>query len=132
MNDTERLTEITDIEWSYEAIIDELQRDLASVEIVVTNQSGQKLVIRKYQSQCRRLARLIPIAEPVPEYIVEASDLKPDVRQRLLKIHHSKIKLQLLHQAVLRLFESIGIDPYIIIGRRLVVKLNGDETNVWQ
>lgn len=61
MNDTERPSEISDNEWLYEAIIDELQRDLASIEEVVTKQSGQKLVIRKYQSQCRRLARLIPL-----------------------------------------------------------------------
>jgi hypothetical protein len=133
MNDIEQqhssnsnLFQPSDNEWRSEATIDELQRNLAAVKQMVTNDSGQKLVIRKYQSQCIRLAPLIPIAEPVPEYLIQASDLKSEVRQALRKIHHPELKRLVLHQAVLRLFEAIGIEPYISIGRRLIVKLVGD------
>lgn len=118
--------EISDKEWLSEATIDELQLNLASVEETVTNHIGQKLVIRKYQSQCIRLAPLIPIAIPVPEYLIQASDLKTDVMQALRKIHHPELKRLVLHQSVLRLFEAIGINPYISIGRRLVVRLIGE------
>ena len=62
--------ELSDNDWSFEKCIDEVQRNLASVEQMVTNQNGQKLIIRKYQSQCRKLARWIPIARPTPEYLI--------------------------------------------------------------
>jgi hypothetical protein len=116
MNDTELPSEISDNEWLSEATIDELQRDLAMAEQTVINQSGQKITIRKYQSQCRRLAPLIPIAIPAPEFQIQASDLNLEVKQALAKIHHPELKRLVLHQAVLRLFESIGIEPYIRIG----------------
>lgn len=113
-------------EWMPEATIDELVRNLAAVEQTVTNDRGQRLVIRKYQSKCIRLAPLIPIAEPVPEYLIYASDLKFEVVQALRNIHHPKLLGLVLHQAVLRLFESIGVEPYISISRRLIVKLIWD------
>lgn len=117
--------------WSPEATIDELQLNLAAVEEPVTNMDGKKLLIRKYQAQCVMLAPLIPIAEPVPEYLIQASDLKFEVRQALRKIHHPELRRIVLHRAVLRLFEAIGIEPYLRIGRRLVVKLIGEIDNIW-
>lgn len=117
--------------WTCEATIDELQLNLATVEEPVTNMNGKKLLIRKYQAQCVMLAPLIPIAEPVPEYLIQASDLKLEVRQALRKIHHPELRRIVLHRAVLRLFEAIGIEPYLRIGRRLVVKLIGEIDNIW-
>lgn len=77
MNDTERHT-IQDNEWTIEATIDKLQLNLAAVEQHVTNTTGEILIIRKYQFQCRRLVRFIPIALPTPEYLIYSSDLKPE------------------------------------------------------
>ena len=118
--------EISEDEWSREKTIDELQRDLASVEQKVTNQRGQVVTIRKYQSLCRGLGRWIPIAIPTPEYPICLSDLKLEVR-KALELYHPELKRLLAHQAVLRLFEAVGIEPYISIGRKLVVKLIGDQ-----
>jgi len=119
--------EISDDEWSREKTIDELLRDLASVEQTAVDESGQIIIIRKYQSLCRRLGRFIPVAEPTPEYVIHLSDLKPEVRGALEKIHHPELRRLLAHQAVLRLFEAVGIDPYISIGRKLVIKVIGDQ-----
>jgi hypothetical protein len=47
--------QLPDEEWSYEKIIDELLRNLASVEQPAYNESGEIVTIRKYQSLCRRL-----------------------------------------------------------------------------
>lgn len=125
---TADLLEISDDEWMIEATIDELQCNLANVEQHVTNEAGEILTIRKYQSQCRVLGRLIPVASPTPEYAVYASDLEPEVKKALEKIHHPELRRQILHQAVLRLFEAVGIEPYMSIGRKLIVKLIGLDT----
>lgn len=116
---------LSDVEWSTEKSIDEVQCNLASVEQTVTNKSGQTLTIRKYQSQCRKLARWIPIALPTPEFHVYASDLKPEIKYNLEKLHHPEIIRIVLHHAVLRLFEAVGFqhEAYIRIGRKLIVKL---------
>ena len=119
--------EISDDEWSREKTIDELLRNLASVEQTAVDESGQIITIRKYQSLCRRLGRFIPVAEPTPEYLIHLSDLKPEVRGALEKIHHPELRRLLAHQAVLRLFEAVGIEPYISIGRKLIVKVIGDQ-----
>lgn len=118
--------EISDDEWSREKTIDELLCNLASVEQTAVDESGQIIIVRKYQSLCRRLGRFIPVAEPTPEYLIHLSDLKPEVRGALEKIHHPELRRLLAHQAVLRLFEAVGIEPYISIGRKLNVKLIGD------
>ena len=109
-----------------EKLIDELQRNLAAVERPVTNKAGEILIIRSYQSQCRIQGRWIPVADPTPEYLVHASDLKLEVRRAIEKIHHPELRRLILHQAVLRLFEAVGIEPYISIGRKLIVKLIED------
>jgi hypothetical protein len=118
------IARLSDIKWTTEKSIDDLQCNLAAVEQMVTNEAGQTLRVRKYQSQCRELARWIPIALPTPEYLIYASDLKPEVRQQLQKIHNLDV---ILHQAVLRLFEAVGFAyTYISIGRKLIVKLIED------
>jgi hypothetical protein len=119
--------QLPDEEWLREKIIDELLRNLASVEQTASNESGQIVIIRKYQSLCRRLGRLIPVTEPTPEYLIHLSDLKPEVMGALENIHHPELRRLLAHQAVLRLFEAVGIDPYISIGRKLIIKLIGDQ-----
>jgi hypothetical protein len=122
------LSLISDSDWTIEATIDELVCNLATTEQVVTNDVGQTLTIRRYQSQCRQLARLIPIAKPAPEYLIYSSDLKPEVRKNLEdgiwgQLSHHRLREIILHQAVLRLFESLGFEPYLSIGRKLKVKL---------
>jgi hypothetical protein len=118
--------ELSDDEWSREKTIDELLRNLASVEQTAVDESGQIMIIRKYQSLCRRLGRWIPIALPTPEFPIFLSDLKPEVRRAVENIHHPELKRLVSQQAVLRLFEAVGIEPYISIGRKLNVKLIGD------
>ncbi|MGH9953981.1 MAG: hypothetical protein ACRD5J_20390, partial [Nitrososphaeraceae archaeon] len=94
--------EISDDEWSREKTIDELLRNLASVEQTAVDESGQIIIIRKYQSLCRRLGHFIPVAQPTPEYLIHLSDLKPEVMRALEKIHHPELRRLLAHQAVLR------------------------------
>ena len=122
---------LTDDEWATEKLIDELQCNLALAEQHVTNKAGEKLTIKKYQSQCRVLGRWIPIALPTPEYVIYAPDLKPEVRRALEKIHHRELRRLVLQQAVLRLFEAVGIEPYTRIGRKLIVKLIGAKYDYW-
>ena len=120
---------LSDSEWTNEATIDALLCNLATAEQMVTNKAGQVRIIRKYQSQCRHLARLIPIALPTPEYLIYSSDLEPEVRQSLdttWKLSHHRKREIIIHQAVLRLFEALGFEPYISIGRKLKVKLIED------
>jgi hypothetical protein len=123
---------LSDNEWTIEATIDGLQCNLATAEQIVVNKTGQTITIRKYQSQCRQLARYIPIALPTPEYLIYSSDLKPEVRQSLEigyftdKLSHPRIREIIIHQAVLRLFEALGFEPYKSIGRKLKVKLIED------
>ncbi len=124
--------QLPDEEWTHEKTIDELLCNLASVEQTAADESGQIIIIRKYQSLCRRLGRYISVAKPTPEYLIHLSDLKPEVRRALEKIHHSELRRLLAHQAVLRLFEVLGIEPYISIGRKLVVKLIGDQNAFWE
>jgi hypothetical protein len=117
---------LSDIEWTTEKLIDELQCNLALAEQIVTNKSGRLLTIRKYHSQCRKLAPWIPVADPTPEFLIYSSDLKLEVRQALEKIRHPATKTTVLHQAVLRLFEAVGFAyAYNSIGRKLIVKLIG-------
>lgn len=130
-SETEPL-ELPDEEWTNEKTIDELLRNLASVEQTATDESGQIVIIRKYQFLCRKLGRYIPVAKPTPEFQIDMLDLKPEVRAALKKIHHPELRRLLAHQAVLRLFEAVGIEPYIGIGRKLVVKLIGDQNAFWE
>ena len=123
--------QLYDEEWRDEKTIDELLRNLASVEQTAVDENGQIIIIRKYQSLCRRLGHFIPIAQPTPEYLIHLSDLKPEVRRALEKIHHPELRRLLAHQAVLRLFEALGFEPYISIGRKLVVKLIGDQNAIF-
>jgi hypothetical protein len=127
---TADLPKISDDEWTIEATIDELQRNLARVEQHVTNEAGEILPRRKYQSQCRELGRLIPVASPTPEYIIDASDLEPETKRALEKFH-PELRRQILHEAVLRLFEALGTEPYMNIGRKLIVKLIGAVYDIW-
>jgi hypothetical protein len=116
---------LSDSEWTIEATIDDLLCNLATAVQMVTNKAGQVRIIRKYQSQCRHLARLIPIALPTPEYLIYSSDLEPEVRHSLdttWKLSHPRKREIIIHQAVLRLFEALGFEPYISIGRKLKVK----------
>jgi hypothetical protein len=119
--------QLSDEEWSHEKIIDELLCDLASVEQSASNEGGEIVIIRKYQSLCRRLGGYIPVAQPTSDYVIYLSDLKPEVKGALEKIRHLELRRLLAHQAVLRLFEAVGIDPYISIGRKLVIKVEGDQ-----
>jgi hypothetical protein len=121
---------LSDNEWTIEATIDKVQHNLAAVEQHVTNKAGEKLTIKKYQSQCRRLGRLIPVASPTPEYVIDASDLEPETKRALEKFHPELLR-QILHQAVLRLFEALGIEPYMSIGPKLIVKLIGAVYDIW-
>ena len=81
-------------------------RNLASVEQTAVDESGQIIIIRKYQSLCRRLGHFIPIAQPTPEYLIHLSHLKPEVMGALEKIHHPELRRLLAHQALAPKAES--------------------------
>ena len=98
--------EISDDEWSREKTIDELLRNLASVEQTAVDESGQIIIIRKYQSLCRRLGRFIPVAEPTPEYLIHLSDLKARSQGSIRKDSSSRIEAVVSPSSCLKTFRS--------------------------
>ena len=84
--------QLPDEEWTYEKIIDELLCNLASVEQTAADESGQIIIIRKYQFLCRKLGRYIPVAKPTPEFQIDMLNLKPEVRAATKQDSSSRIE----------------------------------------
>jgi hypothetical protein len=100
--------------WSIECTIEELQLDLSRVVENITspdNDDGQMkmLTVYKYYQQAKDLAKWIPIARPVPEFIINAKDLSPGVIEELeSRLDDIPTLTYILKQAVGRIFENLS------------------------
>ena len=118
-------TEIPPFPWSKEKLIDELFLHLMRVQEIVTNDSGDKIRVRKYHWRATELERWIPIARPPPEFIVDKSDFKDRLRKELLdEITSNDARQDALKEAVGRIFENLNFERYqLSIARNLKVRL---------
>ena len=110
--------------WTIECLVDQLFLNLCSSKQTIINDNGGAITISKYYSQAHRLMKWIPIARPAPEFVINISDLEPQVRKEIESIIDSPTTLQyVLTQAVGRIFENIDFDYYhLSIARNLKVK----------
>ena len=96
------------MDWTEERLIDEISLQLAGTKQTITHNS-KNITINKYQSQALRLRKWIPIAKPVPEFIVNMSDLTPKIIADLKTLDDSQSVLKL---AVGKIFENIDSRQY--------------------
>jgi hypothetical protein len=116
--------------WSIECTIEELVLDLSrAVENIASledNSLGTKtLTVHKYDQQARDLMRWIPIARPVPEFVINANDLSPDmIREIESRLDDLPTLAYILKQAVGRIFENLGHAYFhLSIARNLRVRI---------
>lgn len=120
--------------WSIECTIDQLQLDLCRNEeeiMSITENDGwgqrkvKTLIVRKYYRQAKELMKWIPLTKPVPEFVINASDLSPEVIVELeTRIDYPSILNTILKQAVGRIFENIDFTYYhLSIARNLKVRI---------
>ena len=57
--------------WTTEYLVDQLFLCLAGIRENTTNKNDGTIPVKKYYSQARRLMKWIPIARPVPEFILQ-------------------------------------------------------------
>jgi hypothetical protein len=114
--------------WSIECTIDELELDLSRATEKITPSDGQgtrSLTVRKYYQQAKDLAKWIPIARPVPEFVVNVKDLSPEVIRELEpRIDDLPTLGYILKEAVGRIFENLDHTYYhLSIARNLRVRM---------
>jgi hypothetical protein len=116
--------------WSIECTIEELVLDLSKAAENITlegnnNQGTKTLTVRKYYQHAKDLARWIPIARPVPEFIINAKDLSPEVIKELeSRLDDIPTLTFILKQAVGRIFENLGHAYFhLSIARKLRVRI---------
>jgi hypothetical protein len=117
--------EIPRFAWTTQKLIDELFLHLMHIEEIVTNDSGDKITVRKYPRLAAELGRYIPIARPTPEYVIDKSDLNDRLRKELLdEITSSDARQDVLREAIGRIFENLNFERYhLSIARNLKVRL---------
>lgn len=111
-----------------EALVDKLFLCLAKTQEVVTNQENgsKQITVRKYYRQARDLMKWIPIAKPIPPFIIYISDLTLQVKTELDKLALSSPDdlSYILRQAAGRIFENLDFNYYhLSIARSLKVRL---------
>jgi hypothetical protein len=106
--------------WIEDFLIEEVFLRLAGTKILVKH-DGKGVSVHKYYSQALRLRKWIPIAKPVPEFIVNMSDLTTRIISELKTADDSQYVLK---QAAGRIFENIDPRQYhLSIARNLEVTL---------
>ena len=109
------------LNWTEERMIDKIFLQLAETKHAITY-SGKSITIHKYYSQALALRKWIPIAKPVPEFVVNMSDLTAKIIADLRTLDDSQSVLKL---AVGRIFENIDSRQYhLSIARKLKVRLD--------
>lgn len=107
-----------------EYLVDSLLLKLAATREFVVTSDGRGVTVRKYYHRALRLWRSIPVAKPVPEYIVNLVDLTPRIAIELKTLDKSDCNY-VIKQAVGRIFENIHFKSYHMnIARRLKVRLD--------
>jgi hypothetical protein len=115
--------------FTIEALVDELFLCLAKTQEVVTNKENddKRVTVRKYYRQARDLMMLIPIAKPIPPFMIYISDLTLNVKAELdeLALSSSPDDVSyILRQAAGRIFENLDFNYYhLSIARSLKVRL---------
>jgi hypothetical protein len=111
--------------WTTEKLIDELFLLLVSISESVSYDKWETISVRKYPRRARELRKLIPVARPPPEYIIDKSDLNEKLRTELLEeITSEEARQHILKEAVGRIFENLGFEYYhLSIARNLKVRL---------
>ena len=95
-----------------EALIDNLFLDLVGVKETFTNkQNGKQVTVRKYYRQARDLMKWIPIAKPIPPFIIYISDLTLQVKKELEELATTAPDdlSYMLRQAAGRIFENLNL-----------------------
>jgi hypothetical protein len=107
--------------WSEECLIDELFLQLATTKSVVSHNGRCRIIVHKYYNQALALRKYIPIAKPVPKFVVNISDLSTRVIAELKILDDAQIVLK---QAVGRIFENTDpIEYHMSIAKALEVDL---------
>ena len=117
--------------WSIECTIEELELNLSRVvENIASRDSdnGQEmktLTVYKYYQQAKDLAKWIPIARPVPEFIINVKDLSSEVIEELeSRLYDIPTLSYILKQAIGRIFENLGHAYFhLSIARNLRVRI---------
>jgi hypothetical protein len=110
--------------WTIECLVDKLSLRLAEVKENVNN-NGKEIHVRKYYRQARELFKWIPIAKPSPAFIINVSDLTPQLIVQLEDLITAPDNLRyVLTQAVGRIFENLDFDRFhMSIARNLRLRL---------
>jgi hypothetical protein len=90
-------------------LIDELFLELATTKSIVSHNGTCGITVHKYYNQALALRKWIPIARPVPEFVVNMSDLSSRVIAELKVLNDAQTVLK---QAVGRVFENIDSVQY--------------------
>jgi hypothetical protein len=107
--------------WTEECLIDELFLLLAGTKTVVEHRD-KSITVHKYYNQAHRLGEWIRIAKPVPDFIVNFSDLTPRIIAELKALDDPEYVLK---SAVGRIFENIDSRwCHLSIARKLKVRLD--------
>jgi hypothetical protein len=107
--------------WSEECLIDELFLQLATTKSIVSHNGMCGIIVHKYYNHALALRRYIPIARPVPKFVVHLSDLSTRVIAELRCLEDPQ---QVLKEAVGRIFENIDeLQYHQSIARKLKVEL---------
>jgi hypothetical protein len=101
--------------WSIECTIEELELDLSKVAENIASPNGDSgqgmktLTVHKYYQQAKDLMKWIPIARPVPEFVIYAKDLSPIVIEELESRIDDDLRTlrYIVKQAVGRMFENL-------------------------
>ena len=73
------MTEIVSNErWTTEYLVDQLFMHLDGFTEIIKNDQGQTLTIKKYRRQAYDLLPRIPVAKPIPTFMIYLSDLPRD------------------------------------------------------
>jgi hypothetical protein len=111
-------------EWTEDFLIQEIFLHLAGNKETVRLHNGKSITVYKYYHQAFQLRKWIPIAKPVPEFIVNMSDIIDTRIISELGALDKKGYEYILKQAVGRIFENNNFRQYhLSIARNLEVVL---------
>ena len=106
--------------WSEAYLIDELFLQLATTKSVVSHNGRCGIIIHKYFDQALALRKWIPIAKPVPKFVINLSDLSTRLVAELRCLENPE---DVLKEAVGRIFENIDARQYhLSIASKLKVR----------
>lgn len=109
--------------WTEEYLIQELFLQLAGTKEIVKHE-GRCINVYKYYSQAFALRYWIPITKPIPEFIVNMTDLTTRIITELRTLDKDGSQY-VLKQAVGRIFDNINSKQYhLSIARKLKVRLD--------